>query len=63
MTTHDENVIMVRKGQEKKLVHLMQRVVATSFPEFRCRMELEFKVGDTIGTAEELKLDAQSQKK
>jgi len=53
MTTHDENVIQVREGQEHTLVALMRKIPKMTFPDFRCEMKFDFKVGTTIGTAVE----------
>jgi DNA polymerase-1 len=53
-TTHDENAFQVREEDVNKLRTMMEDVVATAFPDFRCRMELEFGVGKTLGTTKEL---------
>jgi len=54
MTTHDENVMQAREGHEINLMHVMKHVVETEFPDFKCKMELEFKVGKTLGDAKEV---------
>jgi len=53
MTTHDENVIQVREGQEHALIALMRQIPKMTFPDFMCEMKFDFKVGTTIGTAVE----------
>jgi len=56
LTTHDENAFLVKKEHAKKLMKIMKHVVDTGYPDFRCPMELEFKMGDTWGSAKEVEV-------
>lgn len=56
-TVHDANFIQVEKTKLKKAMKIMQHVVATSFPDFRCKMMLDFEVGKTLGTLKEVSID------
>ena len=51
MTTHDENVFSVREHDVPEVVRIVEETVHTSIPSFGCRMDVDCKVGDTIGTA------------
>lgn len=53
-TIHDANVLQVAPVNVTKLVKIMKHVLKTAFPEFRCEMKLDFEVGETLGTMEEL---------
>lgn len=53
-TVHDANFIQVVDSQVEKLAHLMIDVVATAFPKFKCKMALDFEIGKTLGTLEEV---------
>jgi DNA polymerase-1 len=55
VTQHDAQIYLVKKGQEKRLTKLMRHVVDTSFPEFKAKMELDFEIGETLGTLEPIK--------
>jgi DNA polymerase I-like protein with 3'-5' exonuclease and polymerase domains len=55
-TIHDANVIQVKKGQEESLINVMNKVVATAFPGFLCKMKLDFEIGTTLGTLEVVEL-------
>lgn len=55
MNIHDANILQVKKDQVKDLMYIMNDVVKTSFPDFKCEMKLDFEVGDTLGTLEETK--------
>lgn len=52
-TVHDANFIQVVDDKIEDLRKIMKDVVATMFPDFKCRMELDFEVGKTLGTLEE----------
>jgi len=51
---HDANFIQVEKSHVQSIIKIMKHVVRTAFPEFRCRMDLAFEVGDTLGTLEKV---------
>jgi DNA polymerase-1 len=51
-TQHDAQIFLVREGQEKKMVKIMKHVAAHAFPDFRCKMVLDFEVGKTFGSLE-----------
>jgi DNA polymerase-1 len=53
-TIHDANLIQVKKSDAKKLIKVMKTVVNTAFPDFRCKMVLDFEVGKTLGTLKEI---------
>jgi len=54
---HDAGIFQVRKGQEIEFVKIYNEVVATLYPDFKCKMILESEVGKTLGTLKEVKLD------
>ena len=54
-TIHDDNTLQVKEGQEDQLVEVMKHVVDTAFPEFKCKMQLEFKKGNNLGYMEDVK--------
>jgi DNA polymerase-1 len=54
-TIHDDNTLQVKEGQEDQLVEVMRYVVANSFPDFKCKMKLEFKKGNNLGYMEDVK--------
>ena len=56
-TVHDANFIQVAEDQVDQLADLMIRVVDTAFPDFRCKMELDFEIGKTLGTLDEVSYD------
>lgn len=53
-TIHDANLLQVKKNQIKSLIKIMNKVVATAFPDFKCKMVLDFEVGKTLGTLKEI---------
>jgi DNA polymerase I len=53
-TIHDANYIQVKEDQAEKLKKIMDDVVHTAFPTFRCRMDLDFEIGKTLGSVEEV---------
>jgi uracil-DNA glycosylase family 4 len=53
-TQHDAQIFLIRAGQEKKMIKIMRYVVDHAFPTFRAKMELDFEVGETLGTLEPL---------
>jgi len=53
-TIHDANLIQVPKTDAKKLIKVMKTVVNTAFPNFRCKMVLDFEIGKTLGTLKEI---------
>jgi hypothetical protein len=53
-TIHDANLLQVKKSHVKKLRKVMDHVVATAFPGFRCKMKLDFEIGKTLGTLKEV---------
>ena len=57
-TTHDENVFAVPDDPDivRARVEDYKLVVATTFPNLRCKMNVEFKVGYSIGGAKEYKI-------
>jgi len=55
-TVHDANFIQVKKSHAKRLMKLMNRVVDSAFPDFKCRMALDFEVGKTLGTLKEIEV-------
>lgn len=54
-TVHDANVFQVEDSKIAEFVGIMNEVVVTSFPGFRCKMKLDFEVGKTLGTLESYK--------
>lgn len=54
-TIHDDNTLQVKEEQAEQLIAVMKHVVATAFPDFKCRMELEFKKGNNLGYMEDAK--------
>jgi len=55
VTQHDAQIFLVKEGQEKKMVKIMKHVVEHAFPDFRCRMVLDFEIGKTLGSLEKFK--------
>jgi DNA polymerase-1 len=53
-TIHDANLIQVEEGKVKKMIKLMRHVVDTAFPDFKCKMVLDFEIGKTLGTLKEV---------
>jgi DNA polymerase-1 len=53
-TIHDANLIQVAEADAKKLIKVMQTVVNKAFPDFKCKMVLDFEVGKTLGTLKEV---------
>ena len=53
-TVHDANFIQVVDAQVEQLAHMMMRVVDIAFPKFLCKMALDFEIGKTLGTLEEV---------
>lgn len=53
-TIHDDNTLQVKEGQEAQLVEVMKWVVENAFPDFKCRMKLEFKTGKNLGHMEDI---------
>jgi len=53
-TIHDANLIQVKEADAKTLIKIMKTVVAKAFPDFRCKMVLDFEVGKTLGTLEKV---------
>ena len=56
LTTHDENVVMVRDDESciNAVMAIMVEVVEKAFPLLRCKMKLEFKVGNSIRGAKKV---------
>jgi DNA polymerase-1 len=52
VTQHDAQIFLVKENHVKKMVKVMKYVVDTAFPDFRCKMVLDFEVGKTLGTLE-----------
>jgi len=50
LTIHDDNTLICKKEQIKDLICIMKDVVANTFPEFKCPMMLEIKVGERLGS-------------
>lgn len=53
-TIHDANLYMVKTDQVPDMMKIMKTVVKKAFPEFLCEMKLDFEVGTTLGTLEEV---------
>lgn len=53
---HDAAVYQVREGQEIQFMKIATNVVETLFPDFKCKMLLEFEVGKTLGTLKEMRI-------
>lgn len=51
-TVHDANIVMVKDDQVRDMVSIMQNVLDTAFPDFKCIMKLDFEVGKTLGSME-----------
>lgn len=54
---HDAAIYQVKEGQEIGFMKIAKNVVDTLFPDFKCKMLLEFEVGKTLGTLKEVTLD------
>lgn len=54
---HDAGIFQVKEGQEMDFIKIYTNVVATLYPDFKCKMILESEVGKTLGTLEEVTLD------
>lgn len=50
LTQHDAQIYQVWESDVRSMMHIMKHVVDTAFPDFTCRMELDFEVGNTLGT-------------
>jgi DNA polymerase I-like protein with 3'-5' exonuclease and polymerase domains len=53
-TVHDANFFSVKESQKDDLICIMKDVVENTFPDFKCKMKLDFEVGYTLGTLEEI---------
>jgi DNA polymerase I len=53
-TIHDANLIQVKEEDADKLIKVMKIVVNKAFPDFNCKMVLDFEVGKTLGTLKEI---------
>lgn len=54
---HDAGIFQVKEGRELDFIKIYNEVVATLYPDFKCKMILESEVGKTLGTLKEVKLD------
>lgn len=53
-SVHDANFIQVRDDQLEDLICIMKEVVEETYPDFRCKMKLDFEIGKTLGELEEI---------
>ncbi|MFA5132731.1 MAG: DNA polymerase [Candidatus Paceibacterota bacterium] len=53
LTVHDENVSQVEESRAEDFARIYKKVVDTEFPQFKCKMGVEIKIGKRIGSAEE----------
>lgn len=54
-TIHDDNTLQVKEDQADQLIEVMKWVVDNAFPDFKCKMVLEFKKGNNLGYMEDVK--------
>lgn len=53
-SVHDANFFQVKDEHLQDLVKIMKDVVDTLYPDFRCKMKLDFEIGKTLGDLEEI---------
>ena len=54
VTQHDAQIYQVWEPHVDRMVKTMLYVVKNSFPDFRCKMVLDFEIGSTLGTLKEV---------
>lgn len=52
VTQHDAQIFLVKESKKDEMIKIMKHVVDTAFPDFKCKMVLDFEVGKTLGTLE-----------
>lgn len=54
MTTHDDNTYQVEENKVNEFIQIINNVVATAFPDWKCKMKVAIKIGNRLGSCKKL---------